>query len=118
MGLVIEVHDLVKAYGDVHAVEHLSLEVQKGTIFSLLGPTGAGKTTTVEILEGLPPATAGNARALPHDTADGPGQPPRDPPVRGGEPGPRDRDVPGGRAGPPLPRGAHDGARPEGEAGP
>jgi len=71
MGLVIEVHDLVKAYGDVHAVEHLSLEVQKGTIFSLLGPNGAGKTTTVEILEGLRTATSGNARVLDHDIAEG-----------------------------------------------
>ncbi len=67
MASVIETHDLVKAYGELKAVDHLSLGVRQGTIFSLLGPNGAGKTTTVEILEGLRAPTAGSATVLEHD---------------------------------------------------
>ncbi len=67
MASVIETHELVKAYGELKAVDHLSLGVQGGTIFSLLGPNGAGKTTTVEILEGLRSPTSGSANVLGHD---------------------------------------------------
>ena len=49
----IEVHGLVKDYGDVHAVQGLDLVMRRGECFGLLGPNGAGKTTTIEILEGL-----------------------------------------------------------------
>lgn len=67
MQTVIEIKDLAKTYGELNAVDHLSLDVQKGQIFSLLGPNGAGKTTTVEILEGLRTPTSGSARVLDHD---------------------------------------------------
>lgn len=67
MASVIETHELVKAYGELKAVDHLSLGVRQGTIFSLLGPNGAGKTTTVEILEGLRAPTSGSATVLDHD---------------------------------------------------
>ena len=50
---ILEVEDLVKSYGDVHAVRGVSFNVQQGEVFGLLGPNGAGKTSTVEILEGL-----------------------------------------------------------------
>ncbi|MDD1773775.1 MAG: ATP-binding cassette domain-containing protein, partial [Methanomassiliicoccales archaeon] len=46
---VIEVHDLLKTYGDLKAVDNISFDVIAGEVFSLLGPNGAGKTTTVEI---------------------------------------------------------------------
>jgi len=42
---ILEVHDLVKRYGEFAAVKGISLEIQEGAIFSLLGPNGAGKTT-------------------------------------------------------------------------
>jgi len=48
----VQVHNLVKRYGDRCVVDSLSFAVQPGEVFALLGPNGAGKTTTVEILEG------------------------------------------------------------------
>src|SRR6516225_11963362 len=48
----------------VEAVNGLDLEVRTGECFGLLGPNGASKTTTIEILEGLLPATAGEVEIL------------------------------------------------------
>ena len=50
---IIQVENLVKSYGEVHAVRGVSFTVDEGEVFGLLGPNGAGKTSTVEILEGL-----------------------------------------------------------------
>jgi len=50
---LMRVTDLVKHYGDVHAVDGISFSVSDGAVFTLLGPNGAGKTTTLEILEGI-----------------------------------------------------------------
>src|SRR5579863_6272671 len=50
---ILQVENLVKSYGDVHAVRGVSFSVEEGEVFGLLGPNGAGKTSTVEILEGL-----------------------------------------------------------------
>jgi len=60
----IEVHGLVKRYGDVTAVNGLDLVMKRGECFGLLGPNGAGKTTTVEILEGLNEPTGGDVVVL------------------------------------------------------
>jgi len=49
----IVIKDLVKNFGDVTAVNGLSLEIKKGEMFGFLGPNGAGKTTTISILCGL-----------------------------------------------------------------
>lgn len=59
---VIEVHDLVRQFGDFLAVDHTAFTVRKGEIFGLLGPNGAGKTTTFRMLCGLLPATCGTLR--------------------------------------------------------
>ena len=56
---IIVVDDLRKRYGDVQAVDGVSFEVQKGEVFALLGPNGSGKTTTVEIIEGMRTADSG-----------------------------------------------------------
>jgi ABC-2 type transport system ATP-binding protein len=58
-GAVIEVHDLVRKFGDFTAVASTSFSVQRGEIFGLLGPNGAGKTTTFRMLCGLLPASSG-----------------------------------------------------------
>jgi ABC-2 type transport system ATP-binding protein len=59
MSLAVSVSDLVKRYGDLVAVDHVSFEVSSGEIFGILGPNGAGKTTTLEIIEGLRSPDAG-----------------------------------------------------------
>ena len=49
----ITIHNLSKSYGDTQAVQHLSLEVEKGELFGLIGPDGAGKTTVFRMLTTL-----------------------------------------------------------------
>jgi len=66
---VVEISNLVKAYGDVKAVNAISLSVTKGEVFGMLGPNGAGKTTTVEIIEGLRTADSGIVRLLGMDVS-------------------------------------------------
>ena len=58
---IIVVNELRKRYGDVQAVDGVSFQVKKGEIFALLGPNGSGKTTTVEIIEGMRTADSGSA---------------------------------------------------------
>jgi ABC-2 type transport system ATP-binding protein len=58
---VIVLDHLSKSYGDVHAVQGLSLEIEASTIFGFLGPNGAGKTTTIRMLCGLTHPTSGRA---------------------------------------------------------
>ena len=58
--LVIQTDGLTKRYGNILAVDGLSLEVPRGHIFGLLGPNGSGKTTTMGMLLGLVKPTAGN----------------------------------------------------------
>src|SRR5690349_9779321 len=57
----VRIVDLWKRYGSVEAVRGVSLEVVKGEIFGLIGPDGAGKTSTFQILGGVMEATAGTA---------------------------------------------------------
>lgn len=56
---IISVKDLVKNYGEFHAVKSISFDVYEGEIFGLLGPNGAGKSTTLEIIETLRTKTSG-----------------------------------------------------------
>ena len=60
----IQVTDLTKKFGDVIAVAGLSLAVAPGEIFGLVGPDGAGKTTTMRLLTGVMQPTAGSAMVL------------------------------------------------------
>ena len=57
---MIRIANLVKKYGDVSAVNDISLEVQQGEIFAFLGPNGAGKTTTIKMLTTLLTPTSGS----------------------------------------------------------
>ena len=56
---VIRTEGLTKRYGDVVAVDGLSMEVRRGRVYGLLGPNGSGKTTTMGMLLGLVRPTAG-----------------------------------------------------------
>jgi ABC-2 type transport system ATP-binding protein len=53
MSSAIEIQQLHKEFGDIHAVQGISFEVKQGEIFSLLGPNGAGKSTTISMISGL-----------------------------------------------------------------
>src|SRR3990172_8418694 len=64
MNLIIETENLGKRYGDVRAVEHLSLRVAEGEIYAFLGLNGAGKTTTIRMLLGMIKPTTGYAKVL------------------------------------------------------
>ncbi|MFD9281438.1 ABC transporter ATP-binding protein [Streptomyces mirabilis] len=71
---VIEVTDLRRVYGgdrgaggDFEAVRGITFSVGRGELFALLGTNGAGKTSTVELLEGLAPPAGGRVRVLGHD---------------------------------------------------
>ena len=65
----IEVRGLTKSYGDFHALKSVDFNVERGEVFALLGPNGASKTTTVEILEGYRNRTAGDVTVLDCDPA-------------------------------------------------
>ncbi len=65
----IRVRGLTKSYGDVHVLKGLDLDVERGTIYALLGSNGAGKTTTVRILSTLLAADAGTAEIGGDDVA-------------------------------------------------
>ncbi len=58
---IIEVHNLSKKFGDITAVEDLSLKVDEGEVLGFLGPNGAGKTTTIRMLAGIIAPTSGYA---------------------------------------------------------
>jgi ABC-2 type transport system ATP-binding protein len=66
---VIAVRELRKDYGSVRAVDGLSFEVAEGEVYALLGENGAGKSTTVEILEGHRRRTSGDVSVLGQDPA-------------------------------------------------
>jgi ABC-2 type transport system ATP-binding protein len=57
----VQIHDLVKRFGDFVAVDHVTLDVRRGEIFGFLGPNGAGKSTTIRMLCGLLLPTSGTA---------------------------------------------------------
>ena len=57
---MIRVDDLVKTFGEVKVVDHISFDVRAGEIFAFLGPNGAGKTTTIQMLTTLLRPTSGS----------------------------------------------------------
>lgn len=64
MTIAIETNNLVKKYGDVTAVDDLSLRVERGEIYAFLGLNGAGKTTTIRLLLGMVKPNSGDACVL------------------------------------------------------
>lgn len=72
MTTVLEARDVSKSYGDVVAVNHVTLSVGKGALFGLLGPNGSGKTTMIRILTGQTRPTSGSAIVLGVDAVSDP----------------------------------------------
>ena len=66
----LDITDLRKEYGDVTALDGVSLTVPEGSFFGLLGPNGAGKTTFINTLVGLVRQSGGTARIFGHDIED------------------------------------------------
>jgi len=67
MSAIITIKDLTKRFGDIAAVSGLSLQVEAGEMFGLVGPDGAGKTTTIRMLCGILAPSGGDATVLGHD---------------------------------------------------
>jgi ABC-2 type transport system ATP-binding protein len=63
----IEMKELCKTFGKFQAIDHLSLTVNQGEIFGLLGPNGSGKTTTINMMSGLSVPTSGQVKVMGHD---------------------------------------------------
>ncbi|HSH41825.1 MAG TPA: ABC transporter ATP-binding protein [Arenicellales bacterium] len=62
--IAVSVTDLTRVFGDFVAVDHVTLEVERGHIFGFLGPNGSGKSTTIRMLTGLLLPSSGSGRVL------------------------------------------------------
>lgn len=69
---IVDVTDVVRTFGDVRALDGVSLSFAPGIIYCLLGPNGAGKTTLIRVLATLLKPTSGSARVAGIDVADNP----------------------------------------------
>ena len=69
MKTVIQAENLTRRFGPLTAVDHLNLEIAEGEIFALVGPDGAGKTTTMRLLCGLMDPSEGRAVVGGHDVS-------------------------------------------------
>jgi len=65
---MLEVKNLSKKFGDVHAVRNINFQIRKGEILGFLGPNGAGKTTTMRIITCYIPASSGTVQVDGMDT--------------------------------------------------
>ena len=66
---MIELVKLSKRFGSLHAVDGLSLSIQRGEVLGFLGPNGAGKSTTMKMITGFLPPTEGKITVLDYDVA-------------------------------------------------
>ena len=69
---MVEIRNVSKWFGDVTALEDVSLEIRRGEFFSLLGPSGCGKTTLLRMIGGFEGPSAGEIRIGGEDTAGAP----------------------------------------------
>src|ERR1044072_7726676 len=66
---ILETQALTRRFGELTAVDALTISVERGEVFGLLGPNGAGKTTVIKMLTTLLPPTSGVARVAGFDVA-------------------------------------------------
>lgn len=64
--VAIETRQIVKTFGKRRAVDHVDMQVSKGEVYGLVGPSGAGKTTLIRVMCGLTRPTSGSATLLEH----------------------------------------------------
>src|ERR1043166_7466410 len=67
--IMIECNNLTRRFGHFTAVDHVSLKIEKGSIFGFLGPNGSGKSTVIRMLCGLLEPSEGSARIAGFDVA-------------------------------------------------
>jgi len=72
MTVVLEAQELSKTYGEVQAVDRVTLSVEEGALFGLLGPNGSGKTTMIKMLTGQTRPTGGSTQVLGVDVTKDP----------------------------------------------
>ena len=65
----IQINNIHKQFGDLHALNGIDLTINQGEFFGLLGPNGAGKSTLINILAGLLKPSQGNIAIMGHDVA-------------------------------------------------
>ena len=61
---MLEVKNICKRFGDMYALNHFNLSMEKGTVHGLVGENGAGKSTLIKILTGVYHLDSGNCRQL------------------------------------------------------
>lgn len=66
-GVIVSVRNLTKKFGTTTAVDGLSLDIEEGEIFGLVGPDGAGKTTSIRLILGILEADSGSGQVGPFD---------------------------------------------------
>jgi len=66
--IAIQTNNLTRDFGDLRAVDGITLSIPSGIVFGFLGPNGSGKTTTIRLLLGLLQPTAGSAQVLGFDS--------------------------------------------------
>jgi ABC-2 type transport system ATP-binding protein len=69
---IINLENVTKTFGDVKAVDTVTLDVSAGELFGLLGPNGSGKTTMIKLLTGQLPSDSGNIVVLDYDVSRNP----------------------------------------------
>jgi spermidine/putrescine transport system ATP-binding protein len=67
---MLDVTDLTKRYGELLAVDHVTLNVEEGEFFSVVGPSGSGKSTLLRCIGGLERPQAGNVSLDEEDVTD------------------------------------------------
>jgi ABC-2 type transport system ATP-binding protein len=72
MSSIIEIKGLTKQYGNLTALDELTLDIDEGAVFGFIGPNGAGKTTTMRLLTTLLKPTGGTAWVAGHSVTDDP----------------------------------------------